>query len=227
MDYLWISFEGAKKNHEMLRGKGTYDKAIETLQLIKKYYKGKTAIRMSINKYNIGDMKEILRIAEKYNVDLIRFTPLLEFGRAEGRDLVINQNQYIEFLKLVKQLKSNTTEIIYPNMPNEKIWIGSNGFGCHCGKEAIWITETGDVYPCIFWGDKYKIGNIKENAYSDLWTRSIISSKIETNNVCDSCSNYKLCRAGCRARSLFRYNDLKHVDPLCPLRKNIEEKELL
>ena len=59
-NYLWVSFEGMKDNHEKLRGKGTFDKTINALQLLKKYYKGRTALRMSINKYNIDEVDDLL-----------------------------------------------------------------------------------------------------------------------------------------------------------------------
>ena len=106
VDYLWVSFEGLKENHEKLRGPGTFDRTIKALELIKKYYKGRTALRMSINKYNIHECAALLKIAEKYHIDLIRFTPLLSFGRAKDKDLVINQDQFIEFLNIMKNLKS-------------------------------------------------------------------------------------------------------------------------
>lgn len=220
IDYLWISFEGLKENHEKLRGKGTFDKTIEQLQLIKNFYKGRTALRMSINKFNIDETKDLVEIAEKYDIDLIRFTPLLSFGRAEGKDLTINQDQYIEFLKNMRKIKSDKVKIIYPNMPNSKIWVGSNGFGCHCGKEAIWIDEVGKISPCIFWGEKYNIGNIKDADYMTLWNKNLEVSNIRGNKTCEECKNYKVCRGGCRARVLFELGNLDDVDPLCPLKKN-------
>ena len=220
LDYLWISFEGLKENHEKLRGPGTFDRTIKTLELLRKYYKGKTALRMSINKYNISEVPDLVKIGEKYNIDLIRFTPLLEFGRAKKENLVLDSKGYIDFLKLVSKVKSDKIKIIYPNTRQNKIWIGTNGFGCHCGKEAIWIDEVGTVSPCIFWGEKYNIGNIKSDDYVKLWEKSLECSKIEGNEVCLNCSNYKKCRGGCRARSLFEYGNLNDVDPLCPLKKN-------
>ena len=220
LDYLWISFEGLKENHEKLRGKGTFDRTIEKLQLINDYYKGKTALRMSINKYNINEIEDLVQIAEKYNIDLIRFTPLLSFGRAAGKNLTLNQEQYKEFLKNVKKINSRSVEIIYPNMPNNKFWIGTNGFGCHCGKEAIWIDEEGNVSPCIFWGKKYNLGNIKDSNYMDLWNKSLEMSSLKGNNTCKNCKNYKICRGGCRARCLFELNNLNDIDPLCPLERN-------
>ena len=70
LDYLWISFEGLKENHEFLRGKGTFDATINKLSLLKKYYKGKTALRMSINKYNINEKeaKKLHKDIETYGI---------------------------------------------------------------------------------------------------------------------------------------------------------------
>ena len=218
LDYLWVSFEGLRENHDKLRGIGTFDKTIEKLKLIRDYYLGKKAIRMSINKNNISDIEQLLRIAEDYNFDLIRFTPLLSFGRAKQTDLTIDNSQYIEFLNKVKQLKSDSVEIVYPNKKTNKIWIGQNGFGCHCGKEAIWVDESGYVSPCIFWGEEYTVGNIRDESYMNLWEKSLQVSNIEGNETCTNCNNYNECRGGCRARSLFEYGNLDDVDPLCPKR---------
>ena len=222
VDYLWVSFEGMKDNHEKLRGKGTFDKTIAALKLLKEYYKGRTALRMSINKYNIDEVDDLLKIAEKYDIDLVRYTPLLSFGRAVGKDLTINQDEYIRFLDNMKKIKSNKVEIVYPNMPNNKFWIGTNGFGCHCGKEAVWIDEIGNYSPCIFWGSDFNIGNIKNDDYSELWEKSLQVSNIKGNEICEKCSNYKVCRGGCRARVLFELGNLDDVDPLCPLKKNLK-----
>lgn len=222
VDYLWVSFEGMKDNHEKLRGKSTFDKTIAALKLLKEYYKGRTALRMSINKYNIDEVGELLEIAEKYDIDLVRYTPLLSFGRAVGKDLTINQDEYIRFLDNMKKIKSNKVEIVYPNMPNNKFWIGTNGFGCHCGKEAVWIDEIGNYSPCIFWGSDFNIGNIKNDDYSELWEKSLEVSNIKGNEICEKCSNYKVCRGGCRARVLFELGNLDDVDPLCPLKRNLK-----
>ena len=220
LDYLWISFEGLEENHDKLRVKGTFNKAIKKLELINRYYIGKTAIRMSINKFNIHECPDLLKIAEKYNINLIRFSPLLSFGRAKGKNITIDQAEYIKFLNLMSKLKSNTVDIIYPNMENDKIWIGSIGFGCHCGKEAIWIDELGNVSPCIFWGEEFNVGNIKNEKYDELWKKVLNIACIEGNSTCENCENYRKCRGGCRARALFENKNLNDVDPLCPLRKN-------
>ena len=221
LDTFWISLEGLEENHEYLRGKGTFKKAINAIELLQKEFKGKRAIRVSLNKYNVDEYLDLIKIAEQFSVDIIRFTPIISFGRAKNEDLTISQEQYISFLQKIKKVKSNV-EIIHPGMVhNKKFWVDSNDFGCHCGKEAIWVDETGTYSPCIFLGNSYNLGNIKDDNYMDLWKKSLEVMTIEGNSTCKECGNYNACRGGCRARVFDQTGKLNGVDPLCPLRRNI------
>lgn len=220
LDTLWISLDGLKENHENLRGKETYEKTLNVIKMLKENFKGKLAIRVSLNKDNIGEYLDLIKVAEDLDVDILRFTPILSFGRAKNEDLIITQDQYISFLDKIKTIKSKVN-LIYPDMPNtSKFWINPNDFGCHCGKEAIWIDELGNYSPCIFFGEEFNVGNIKQDDYKELWKKSKEISKYEGNNVCKSCENYHNCRGGCRARVLDELGNWNDVDTLCPLRKN-------
>lgn len=220
LDTFWISLDGLKENHEFLRGNGTFEKVLNALKLLSENFKGKKAIRVTLNKRNIKDYLEIIKIAEEYNFDLIRITPLISYGRAKNEDFEINQSEYIEFLKQISTLESKV-HIAYPEeVSKNKHWIGTNGFGCHCGKEAMWIDATGVCSPCYFWGEKYNVGNIKNEKFIDIWNKIVQQSNIDGNEVCKNCKHYNVCRGGCRARSLYAVGNLNDVDPLCPLRKN-------
>ena len=121
----------------------------------------------------------------------------------------------------IKNIKSETVKIVYPNQPNDnKIWIGSNGFGCHCGKEAIWVDEVGTINPCIFWGEEFNIGNVKDTKILEMWDKCLAISTFEGNEVCLTCPHYRVWRGGCRARVQFMLGNLNDVDPLCPLKRN-------
>lgn len=222
LDTLWISLDGLESNHDYLRGTGTFEKAVESIKLLKKEFNSKIAIRISLSKRNISEYLELIKLAEELDVDILRFTPILSFGRARNEDLLITQDQYISFLNNIKTIESKVN-IIYPNMPSSKFWINTEDFGCHCGKEAVWIDELGNYSPCIFFGDEYIVGNIKEDDYIDLWKKSISISKYEGNAICRSCNNYNSCRGGCRARVLNETGNWNGVDTLCPLKKNINQ----
>lgn len=219
LDTLWISFDGLKENHELLRGEGTFSKVIEALKNLKKF-NSKVAIRVSISKNNIKELTDIVKIAEEYDVELVRFTPLMEFGRAKDKELVISQEQYIDCLKELAAIESKVQIITPSNIENDKFWVSPSDFGCHCGKEAIWIDERGYYSPCFFYGEEFFIGNIKNDSYLDLWDESNRITNFKGNDICKNCSNYSKCRGGCRARVHMVYNNFDDVDPLCPLRKN-------
>jgi AdoMet-dependent heme synthase len=225
LDTFWISIDGLEKNHDRLRGKGTFKRTLEALPLLKDNFNAKKAIRVSLNKYNIGEFRQIIDIAEANSFDLIRFTPLLEYGRAKDKSLTITQNQYIDFLKEIKHVESDI-KIVHPGIKNTvKFWVNTDDFGCHCGKEAVWIDEKGNYSPCIFLGDSFWLGNIRNDSYAKLWEKSLDVTTIRGNEVCKNCSNYTTCRGGCRARVYNEFGDLNGIDPLCPLMRNIPVKQ--
>lgn len=220
LDTFWISLDGLEENHEKLRGKGTYSKALSAIELLKDNFNGKKAIRVTLNKYNLDDYKELIKLAEDYQMDIIRITPLIPYGRAKGKGLEISQKEYIEFLNEISKIQSSV-KVIFPGSPSkDKPWVCTNGFGCHCGKEAMWIDAFGNCSPCYFWGEDYQIGNIKNEKFIDIWNQSLQKSIIKGNDVCKKCKYYKVCRGGCRARSLYLFGNLDEVDPLCPLKRN-------
>jgi|GEM_PF-129565 len=217
-----VSIDGREAHHDQNRGQGNFKKAIEKIKILRKYLKyTKLAMRTTVNSFNINDCDYLIKLAEKLNFDFIRLTPILPLGRAnEYPEMFITQDQYISFLKKAVNVQSNI-KVILPNQENDKkILIESDNFGCHCGKETCWITETGDFYPCIFFGKNYLAGNIRKQDFSKLWEKSKKMVTLCGNEICKNCGNYGNCRGGCRARALAICKDMNAVDPLCPLKKN-------
>lgn len=220
LDTVTFSIDGLEDNHDYIRGKGNFKRTINGIKIFRERCQNpKVAIRMTVNSRNFKECVKVIKLAEKLNVDVIRLTPILLLGRAKiNKELILTRKQYISFLNSCKKYQSKI-EVILPAQ-KESPYADVNNFGCHCGKEACWITQTGDVSPCIFFGDKFCAGNLRKESLSVLWNRSQKKAIFCGNPVCKSCSNYKKCRGGCRARALAEYNDINAVDPLCPLNKN-------
>jgi len=222
LDTITVSIDGLEKNHDYIRGAGTFKKTVGGIKILRKYcHTAKLAIRVTVNKLNIDECEKLIKMAEELRLDLIRLTPILLLGRAKkNRELLLSQDQYISFLNEVKKIES-AIKIVLPHQENKaKFFISQENFGCHCGQEACWITQTGDYYPCIFFGDDFKAGNIKIDDYLDLWEKLKDMVKLCGNPICNKCADYKKCRGGCRARALWEYQDINAVDPLCPLKRN-------
>ncbi len=222
LNTITVSLDGLEKNHDYIRGKGNFEKAVNGLKTLKKHCRtAKIATRVALNRLNIGEYGELIKIAENLSLDLIRLTPMLLLGRAKNsRELLITQNEYISFLENARKINHGIKLVLPDQGDPEKWFVSPEDFGCHCGKEACWITQTGDFYPCIFFGDGFLAGNIRNEEFLDLWNKAKNMVKLEGNETCRNCDNYKKCRGGCRARTLSTCGDINAVDPLCPLRKN-------
>lgn len=213
-----VSIDGMEKNHNKTRGAGVFESTVGKIKLLRKYFKNHIQIGFTINSENIGDYRDIIKLAEDLGVDSLRLTPILPFGRAlRYKYLLLNQNQFIDFVKKVREIDS-TIEIDLPD--KARITRENKGFGCHCGKEACWILENGDFYPCIFFGEQFKLGNIKRSSLEKLWEKSKEAVAFCGNKICNNCPKYEECRGGCRARALYAYNDINAVDPFCLFKKN-------
>lgn len=222
LDTITVSIDGLEKNHDQIRGVGNFRKTVDKIKILRENCRTtKLAARVTINSLNIDEYKELIGLAEDLSLDLMRFTPILLLGRAkENQELLVSQDKYIRFLRDIQDVKTKI-KLILPNQEDgRKWWVSPDDFGCHCGKEACWITQTGDFYPCIFFGDKFLAGNIKKEKFIDLWEKSKSMVKLCGNLLCKKCLEYKKCRSGCRARALWEYGDINAVDPLCLLRKN-------
>jgi radical SAM protein with 4Fe4S-binding SPASM domain len=218
---ITVSIDGLEKNHDFMRGEGNFKKAIKNIKLLRKYINtAELAMRVTVNTKNIGECKKLIKLAESLKLDNIRLTPVLPVGRAkEHLDLLITQEQYLKFLKDCRSVKAKI-QIVLPDNNSNLSNIREGEFGCHCGREICWITQTGDLYPCIFYEEGYIAGNIRNESFANLWEKSKELVRFCGNEYCNNCSNYKNCRGGCRARALWIYNDINAIDPYCPLKKN-------
>lgn len=219
---ITVSIDGTEKIHDKLRGEGNFKKTINKIKILRKYCPTtKLVIRVTVNSLNINEYRELIELAESLLLDLIRFTPILLLGRTRNhQDLLINQKEYINFLRNIQNIKSKII-LEFPGKKDERKWFAPpEEFGCHCGKEVCWITQSGDFHPCIFFGDSFIVGNIRNESLLNLWAKSKNMVKLVGNEICNNCSNFLKCRGGCRARALSGFNDIDAIDPLCPLKKN-------
>jgi radical SAM protein with 4Fe4S-binding SPASM domain len=229
MRTITVSIDGMGKTHDQIRGLGNFNKAIEKIKILRKYCKtAALAIKTTLNSLNIGEYKELINLAKKLSLDSIKFNPIRLFGRTKDNQyLLINQNQYIDFLKNVRMVKTNI-EVTLPKTPLDKrdydfVYCG---FGCTGGKETCNVSPSGDFSSCAFLGENFVVGNIKKEKFFDLWEKTKKSVSFQGNETCNNCPEYKNCRGGCRNRALFYYKNIDAVDPFCVLKKNDQDKKL-
>ena len=87
LDYIQVSLDGIEKDHDFIRGKGTYKKTIKKLRLINKYkdkiklfenldmlqkkYNDKTIIASDMPIKNVFNEEKAYKVMQKYNLECV------------------------------------------------------------------------------------------------------------------------------------------------------------
>lgn len=223
---ITISLDGGTSySHDYIRGKGQFDKVINTIVNLKERYDGKVSIKTTLMKNNIGEVKQIISLAEDMGCSSVKFNCVREDGRAKGsQDLLLDRNDYINTVKNAVNFHSEKLRIKLPlNIYdcNEYSYIKELGFGCFAGKESICIDPLGNVRPCSHMPSHFIAGNILDQTLEEIWQNSDILNvfrNLKGNTTCNNCKKYDKCRGGCRHRALLA-GDINGKDPFCYLHK--------
>lgn len=188
LDRLIISVDGTTQEvYQKYRIGGSLEKVLEGARNIvewkKKLHSTKPYVVFQFlvvhpNEHQIDDAK---KLAVETGVDNIVFKTAQVYNYENGNELIPVKEQYSRYKKT-----GNGKYIIKNSMFN------------HCWK--LWhssvITWDGKTVPCCFDKDaKYKMGDLKEERFSDIWKgdlymqfrQSVLDSRKETD-ICTNCS---------------------------------------
>lgn len=218
--YIQISLDGGnKETHEFIRGKGNFDKAIESIKLLKK--NGfKVATKFTVHKRNLSNLKEYLDLTKSLNVDFVSVARYIPWGN--GKDILdyfLNKEEIKGVYELVlSYAEKNKGKIEYD--VRRPLWIllkkeGNNvGGRCTAGLMGLTILPNGDILPCRPMG--IVLGNILKNTFFEVWYLSDILWKIRNYKdwKCGKCENNFTC-GGCLAISNAIHKDYFVEDDQC------------
>ena len=195
-----VSIDGLKDTHEEIRGiKGGFDRAIESIEVLKKYqslYPIDIQIITVIQPQNIKDLEELECLAKNYEVGLI-FQPLMidtfYDNSASDPRLIFSENQLKEYRLFIQN------KLIQTKDPKSLYWKnflsmmdgGKRTVPCAYDRYVLSLYPTGDVLPCAT-ENWFLFGSVYEKRIDDIWfnkkTKEI--RKQMRQRVCPSCSFY-------------------------------------
>jgi len=160
LDCMYISFDGSKKIHEGLRGKGTHEKVIEAIRLAKEYginvYPETVLSRQNIEN-NCASLKEAIRLAKKLGCKLTITFPYRDRYNADFVDPFMPSkeqiNQAADFLTREEQrgfIKIQRPYLEWCRKFNEDSKIKN----CVAGRLFCEVFPDGLVVPCLFREDE-------------------------------------------------------------------------
>lgn len=232
-----ISLEGHDPvQNDVVRGKGNFKRVMNSIKILTNHGLNKQiCLFICLTKNNIHDVPEMIKMAEKLDVNALKFSQWQKQGRAAGDDVTPHLKDWVHAGKMVL------------NYPNKKIFLAGNffadlkneadgsfhitnqrfpKFGCHL-KLVPRVDCQGNVWPCqLFVDPEFIVGNTREEPLANIFIgkkyRSLFSKcleRIEKVSDCAQCEWKDLCGCGCPGFAYAEYGDINYKDCFCDVRK--------
>lgn len=217
--FIQISLDGNKQINDAIRGEGSFDSIIHSLQTYKKL-KIPILISFTANSSNYKSFPDVVAVARKYGVYKVwtdRYIPV-----SETDNLIMNTIQFKEFLEIIskEQKKSKyyffTKTKVSSNRALQFLISGGQPYKCSAGDKLLAILANGDVMPCRRL--PVIIGNIMNEKLQDIYNNQISKSINCTdyiNKECNNCYYAKSCNGGLKCLSFAKYGDFNRKDSNC------------
>ena len=178
-----VSIDGLKQTHDMIRGKGTYDKIMNNLTyIINRGYLVTTNTVLS--ELNCKEVPELYELLHSMGVYKIQIANLIDSGRANKSLKIdsISKKMFINELQKVLIKIGNDRKLLFAEIPDgecdsdvywfdkyEKKFLQKEQWKCSAGIGKATIDYDGTMYCCPFM-KKYSLGNILDKSLSEIWS---------------------------------------------------------
>lgn len=205
-----ISIDGIGSVHDEFRNMpGAYERAINAVRLFKKAnFLNHLRITTTVNKNNIDSLDRMY--AEFLKLGILNWRPLSidPIGRTMDKgDLLLDREQFMTLLQFIKDKRKEKSKLsvtfgcahyLGEEFEDE---VRGNFFHCSTGINIGSILYNGDIFVCPnVPREKHLIqGNIKKDAFSDMWSNEYKlfreDERLESEK-CKSCESWEECRGG-------------------------------
>ena len=225
--YVNVSIDGhVEQIHDIVRGKGNYNKTIENLNKFKKIKYDRIGFNVFVSNHNIDNLEGIFELAHNFNVNKVNANILMSVGR--GIESKFKRVSRFDLYQKLFQIASKSVEyerMLQPsNFANKVIGIANNFRAISCGigtNKAIYVNSEGEMYPCSNSVTKeFKVGNLLADDFSELWENSQTLNSLREINIdsieyCNTCYLRYYCGGDCRAESYYKNGNLMQRHQNC------------
>ena len=200
---ITISLDGLNpETHDWFRGKsGSWDKAINALELVVATPDLMYDVVTCVNKRNINDLEAIKDLFVSKGVNRWRLFTVFPKGRAKDNPLLQLSNQdfirLMEFIKLTrKQGKINASYGCEGYLGNYELEVRDSPFFCQAGIHIGSVLVDGSISACPSLRADYIQGNIYTDDFMTVWNEryQIMRDRSWTRTgKCATCKSYKYC----------------------------------
>lgn len=247
IDTLFLSVDGLEKHNDELRGKNTFRAFEKNFAFLAQLPNIRNiTISTTLDRINLAEMPNLIRLAAEYGVRTFLLRPLLVYPDTSAVEpLAIRDKAFLlkalHEIELISErlgvecqinklpyMPLNKTCFLDDSPKNASLWriLGiENSIDCVGGNIVAGIRHDGIVLPCGFIHADYDAGknnSVLSNSFSSLWHNSTNLGKlrqIRPPAACSSCDFLSVCNGGCRANAVLDTQRLDSLDPYCILQE--------
>lgn len=233
-----VSVDGPKEVHDKYRQEGSFDRAINAIEVLIAHDIPVTVIS-TLNSENSKQLDEMYATLKKYPLRAWQLQGCTPMGNAakSGIDYEFDHQMVIDFASnhLIESpfVIALADDIGYYSEMENYLRGNLTGFtrynGCSAGLNVVGIDSIGNVKGCeSMYDDRFIEGNIRERSLIDIWNDPDAFAynrkfKMEMiTGACAKCSYNKYCAGGCRGHNYFTNDGKMYESKYCIQRKNIE-----
>jgi pyrroloquinoline quinone biosynthesis protein E len=234
LDHFQLSFQGAREETaNEISGTKSHAQKLRVLGWLRQHRVAVT-LNFVIHRRNIGQLEEMLALAESSCATRVEFANVQYYGWAfaNRENLLPTRAQLDQSLTLIKREQERLQgririEYVVPDYYAKYPKPCMGGWG----RKLVLITPTGDALPChaaqIIPGLAFE--NVKDRSLREIWEHSAAFQKFRGENwmqePCKTCDRREQDFGGCRCQALLLAGDAAATDPVCslaPLRPKVD-----
>jgi radical SAM protein with 4Fe4S-binding SPASM domain len=218
-----ISLDGGNaETNDSIRQKGTFNKVMQNLPLIKETGRFEILFMLTAMKRNFRSLLSLFKLCQDLGIDGLIIERFIPLGRGRKiMDEVLSKEEWKEMVGMLADFIS-TEKAEHSLLPYQAFQISFSGgepelLGAPCviGVDGLCVMPEGNVFPCRRF--PVSIGNLLETPLKQIWEKSEILEKLRKKEglkgKCRSCEMEE-CR-GCRSLALALTGDYLAEDPHC------------
>lgn len=237
---IQVSLDGVSAaTHDLIRGQGSYAGALAGLKsLVRAGLAPRLSIFFTEMHHNLEELPELLELADSLGIPSVTSGALVRCGRAADDGLVAPAT-LPQYLRLLDRFESDQRfQNLYRKLGKVAAieWRTAETLAAQeCTFiENPYLSADGILYPCLLChADSYAVKNVFTEALGaavaegiPLWTSLLNISRNRASNIaqCQTCTNQRLCGAGCPGRTWGSCGDFMAPEDRCALRRAIYQE---
>lgn len=212
-----VSMDGTEMIHNLIRNGNIYNKVDCTISTL--LDNGITpVIRYTLMDDNIECFMDVYDYCKKRK--MVLKVRRYKCTSSNERKLLTYQRDYFELVNAISNLPYCDVEDIMRKSfkKNKELYCS---YDCGAAFRSLHIDCFGNISPCVFLGDEFKIGNIKKHGIKFLWDNAEILKKIRLRGdsaECMHCARKMICHGECLGLKKYYSSGNDTYEPGCMLR---------